>query len=136
MRIHQIDDRDCPTHENTETASNHHQPEAPPEGESEDGLLQPDEKRSRWEQLEVEKVAEEQSEACQGDHVSPVPRNHDEQEIGENPESKCHPEEDASEVPSISVVPAPAETFRVHSEIFSHGQDGEGKSLCEAQQPD
>merc|ERR1712018_1040619 len=79
---------DSTAHEDAETARHQHQPEAPAEVEHEDGLLQSDEEGPGGKQPEVDEVAEEKREACQGDQVGAVSRNNDQHQVGQNPSKR------------------------------------------------
>ena len=91
VRIDEVNDGDSSTHEDTETAGHHDEPEAPAEVEHEDGLLQSDEERSRREKFEVDEVAEEEGEASESDEVCAVSWDNNQHQVGENPKSKSHP---------------------------------------------
>ena len=78
---------------------------------------------SRW-------VAKEQGEPGEGHQVGAVSRDNNEEKVGENPESKIHPEEDWGVAACLAIVPSPAEALGVHSEV-SDSEDGEREALLE-----
>ena len=91
VRVDEVDDGDGAAQEDAENPGHQHQPEAPPEGEDQHGLLHPDEERHWGQQLRVEEVAEEQDEAGQADQVGAVPRDNDQQQVRQQPQREGHP---------------------------------------------
>merc|ERR550532_968045 len=121
----------APPIKNTKPSGNEDKPEAPAKGGLNGGLLKSDDEGPGGEEAVVDEVAEEQGDASEGHQVGAVARNNYEEEVGENPESKCHPEEDRGVVSCLAVVPPPAEALGVHGKVFADSEDWEGKALLQ-----
>ena len=131
VRVDQVDDGHSTTHQDTKATSNEHKPEAPAKGKLDGGLFEADYEGPGGQEAVVDQVAEEQGDPGEGHQVGSVPGNHNEEQVGEHPEGKGHPEEDGGVVARLPIVPSPAEALSVHGEVLANSEDGEGETLLQ-----